>query len=185
MINLLPDDRKREIRAARANVILLQYNFLTLAVAGTIVALCAFYYIFLHSTQSDAVSTNSDNSSIAASYADVRKQAEEYRGNLAIASKILANGVNYTTIIFSITDLLPEGVVLDSINLNAANFDKQMVFAAHAKSYDEATKLKQNFQNSKLFSNVFFQSLADEESGTSGGYPIAVTLSAKLKKEAL
>ncbi len=41
MINLLPDDTKREIQAARMNVLLLRYNLLVLGAACVALLLAA------------------------------------------------------------------------------------------------------------------------------------------------
>ena len=177
MINLLPEDTKREIRAARANVVLMRYNILTVVVIVVIFLICALFYIILNNSQSNAVSTSSDNNEIVASYSDTKVQADEYRKNLTIAKSILANGANYTEVVFSITKLLPSGVILDGISVSSDTFGQQTSFTAQAKTYDKAMELKKNFQDSTVFSNVYFQNLTDNATGE---YPIAVTLSAKL-----
>lgn len=186
MINLLPDDAKRDIRAARMNVALLRYNFLTIIAIAALSGLCFLFYVIMQNSQLTALETNNTNTTKANNFSAVRKAADDYRNNLSIASKILDNGVNYTAVIFAITKLLPEGVVLDGLNLTASNFGQQTSFVAHAKTYDQATKLKENFQTSTLFSNVYFQSLTDSETAAQGegktAYPIAVTISAKLNK---
>lgn len=184
MINLLPDTSKKDIRAARANVVLLRYNFLTLASVAGLGLICASFYFVLSASQSTAVTKTSDNQAKVAAYSKTRQQADEYRDNLSIAKKILGNSVNYTSTIFAITKLLPSGVVLDSLTLNATDFGKQTTFSAHAKNYDKAAELKQNFQSSSLFTNVYFQNIteSDPSAPTTSGYPIAVTLSAQLNK---
>lgn len=183
MINLLPDTSKHEIRAARANVVLLRYNLFTLLAIALLAIICILFYVILHNSQSNAVSTSTDNNAIVASYDDTRKQADEYRNNLSIAKAILANGANYTDVIFAITKLLPSGVILDGITINAADFGQQTSFTAHAKTYDKATELKKNFQDSSMFSNVYFQNLSDDSSaGATTDYPITITLSAKLNE---
>lgn len=183
MINLLPEDTKQDLRAARANVALLRYNFITLIAIGVLAIFCGLFYFFLGISQSAAASKSSDNTAKAASYAEVRKQAEEYRSNLAIANQVLGSGVNYTSVIFSISELVPKGVILDNLTINAANFGQQTTFSAKAKTYADATKLKESFQKSPLFSNVFLQSVSDTSGGeTTGPYPVSVMLSAKLNK---
>jgi hypothetical protein len=184
MINLLPDDTKRDIRAARMNVVLLRYVLFTSSMLILLIGFCLLFYVILHATQSKAVTTNEDNNAKAASLSKVRTSADEYKNNLTIAGKILDNGVNYTSVIFTIAQLLPSGVVLDGVNLSAADFGQQTSFSAHAKTYDKAKELKQNFQNSKLFTNVYFQNLTDS-GDTKNPYPIAVTISAKLNKVAV
>jgi hypothetical protein len=183
MINLLPDDTKRDIRAARMNVVLIRYVLFTFCILASIIGFCLLFYVMLHAAQDRAVSTSEVNTVKAADLSNVRKAADEYKNNLTIAGTILDNGVNYTSVIFTITKLLPSGVVLDSINLSAADLGQQTSFSAHAKTYDKAKELKQNFQDSKLFTNVYFQNLTDSGVATNT-YPIAVTISAKLNKVA-
>src|ERR1700740_2697732 len=107
MINLLPDDQKREIQASRVNVVLLRYNFLAVLTIGLLVASYFLFYFVLHNTQSNAVTASDDNSKKADSFADVRRNADDYRNNLSIANAILDKSVNYTSVIIAITKLIP------------------------------------------------------------------------------
>lgn len=186
MINLLPDERKQNMRAARMNVVLLRYNLFTLAAIIIVAIVCLGFYIILKTDQSNALSTSRTNSTQEAAFGDVKKAADNYRNNLTVAKQILNNSISYTDVIVAITKLLPKGVVLDSINLKAADFGQQTTFSAHAANYTAAIQLKQNFQSSKVFTNVFFQTLTDANVGTAGipdqQYPISVSISAKLNK---
>lgn len=183
MINLLPDDTKRDIRAARSNVVLLRYNFITIAAIALLAIFCGLFYVLLSVSQSSATSKSSTNTAEAATYKNVRQQAEEYSNNLKIASQILDKGVNYTSVIFAISSLLPSGVILDNLTLNATDFDKQLIFSAKAKTTNDATRLKDSFQKSTMFTNVFLQNVTDSSSDPAPGeYPITVTFSAKLSK---
>ena len=181
MINLLPDETKQDIRAARANVVLLRYNLLTLAAAGGLVVICALWYVVLNANQSDAITQNQTNSQKAADYSETRAKAEAYRKNLATAKIILDNSVNYTSVISSIAALLPSGTVLNSLSVSSTDFNTQLTFTVQAKSYAQAMKLKESFEQSKVFSNVFFQSIGSSETSDSG-YPVSVSISAKLNK---
>jgi Tfp pilus assembly protein PilN len=187
MINLLPDNSKRNIKAARANVILLRYNLLTLALIGILSILCILFYVILHTEQSTALKTNQDNVAKAESFSEVRTKADEYRKNLETAKQILANGTDYTDLVFDITGLVPSGVVLDSISLNSTSIGQQTTFNAHAKTIAKATELKEKFQSSDLFSNVYLQDVTDSSSNGSSTvdpYPVIVTISAKLNETA-
>lgn len=181
MINLLPDDYKKELRAARSNVVLLRYNLFTLIAVAFLILFCAAIYVLISESKRSAEEANAANLAKASSYASTKKEAEEYRKNLATTKQILDNEVNYTDVIFAITELLPKGVILDNVNLNASDFGNQTNFSAHAKSYEAAAQLKENFQNSKLFSNVFFQTINSAES-SSDPYPISVNISVKINK---
>lgn len=189
MINLLPDERKRSITAARTNVILLRYNILTLLGILVLAGVCAAYYMMIQMNYDKALADSQANMSKVDSYSAVRKQADEYRNNLTLASTILNSSVNYTPVIFNIAKLLPNGVIMDGISLSSADFTQQTSFTAHAKTITQATKLKENFQKSPMFSNVYFQSLTDQSIPTDGNtvkstdYPIAITISVKINKD--
>ena len=195
MINLLPDDRKREIRAARANVLLLRYNFMTLGVVIALAILCGGSLFILQNNKQNALATVAENEGKTSTLADVRKAADEYRQNLVLAGKIVDNGVSYTDIVIGITKLMPDGAVLDGLALGAgasttttpgkATTTQQIVFQAESKDYATAEKLKQNFQSSPLFSNVYFQGLTDNSKDkTTSKYPVKVTMSANLNVNA-
>lgn len=189
MINLLPDERKRSITAARTNVILLRYNLLTLLSVLALMAMCVAFYIMLKINYDKALADSQANIAIVNNYDDIRKQADEYRNNLTIAGSILDSSINYTPVIFNFAKLLPDGVVLDSISLSSVEFTQQTTFTAHAKTIVQAIKLKENFQKAPMFSNVYFQLLTDQSSPTDGNalmnsnYPIAITISVKINKD--
>ena len=188
MINLLPDETKREIKAARTNVILLRYNFFTLAALGLLGLFCAAFYLVLGNAQSSAASVTAKNQAKAQSYAKVRIAADEYRTNLTIANQILNNSINYSSFVFKLSQLLPKGVVLDNLSLSPSIVTTQTSFTARTTSYDKATELKETFQKSPLFTNVYFQTLTDNGAsgnGQSTKYPITVTISVKINKVAL
>lgn len=188
MINLLPDTYKRDTQAARMNVILLRYNLLMLLTVGLLVLLCLIFLFILRSNQSSAIALSNDYSQKAASYEEVRKEADQYRSDLDIASKILDRGTSYTSLLFGIAEILPAGVVLNTIDLKASSADQQVSFTASSRTFALATELKNKFQSSDLFCNVYFQNISDESSGPNGGsvldsrYPITITISVLLKK---
>lgn len=185
MINLLPAQTKKEIRAARMNVILLRYNLLALGAVGLLAAFCLLFFGLLGYSESTANGTSTTNASKAEDLKDVRKTAEEYQNNLKIAKLVLNSGVSYEKLVYAIAALFPKGAVLDSLALNSTAFGQQTTFSAHTVDYDTARRLKENFQNAKdLFSNVFFQNLTGATAGSSKeAYPISVSMSAKLVDE--
>jgi Tfp pilus assembly protein PilN len=182
MINLLPENYKKELGAARANVVLLRYNIITLSAIVFLMLACGIFYVMLSENQRVAEEASQANVAKASGYNDTKKQADDYRSNLVTAKQILNNEVNYTSVVFGITSLLPNGVILDNVNLSAKDFGSQTIFAAHAKSYDAVSQLKQNFQNSKLFSNVYFQNISNGADSSNKDYPISVSISVKINK---
>lgn len=182
MINLLPDNDKREIRAARTNVLLLRYNFLLVIVAAFLLAACGLVYTALTAGKANAEATNQQNISRAAAYEPTKKQADEYRANLKVAKQILDNEVIYTDLVFAITNLLPKDTVLDDLMLNSNTFGAMTIINAHAKSYEAAGALKAAFENSDLFQDVHFQAISTATGEDSDqAYPLSVTINVTIK----
>lgn len=180
MINLLPDETKKDLGAARQNVLLLRYNILTAVLALVLLLICGTFYVYLKSSQAAAMELNKENIAKAESYKPTEAAALEYKQNLSTAKSIFEKSVDYTPAILEIVKLLPPGIVLDGIVLNANDFGKQTTFTANAKSLEAATRLKENFQGSEMFSNVRFQSVNNGTAGTA--YPVVVTLSVQINK---
>jgi len=79
---------------------------------------------------------------------------------------------------------MPEGTVIEKIDLDAASFTGTPVsLKAYAKTNEAAVALRERFQNSPLFSNVNFESVSDSADGVTG-YPISVSLTLTLNKVA-
>lgn len=185
MINLLPTEYKKELRAARMNVVLLRYNVITASAVVFLMLTCGIFFAILTTNKITAEDTNKVNEEKASSYASTKQQAEEYRNNLAVAKQILTTEINYTDVVFAVTSLLPKGVILNDLTLSAADFGNQTTITAQAKDYDAATALKERFQESQVFSNVSFQTISDSQSegGGNSAYPINVTMSVTVNKE--
>lgn len=181
MINLLPDAHKKEFRAARANVILLRYNFVLLGTAVFLLLAGLVVYVVLNNSKAIAESTNSSNSQRASEFEPTRKATDEYRKNLEIAKKILNNEVVYTDLAFAITNLLPKGVLLDGLELDSQKFGAPTLLNAHAKDYAAVSELKRVFESSALFSNVHFQTITANDN-SSPGYPISVIINVTMDK---
>ncbi len=184
MINLLPEEEKRDIRAARTNVILLRYNFIMIIAIAIIAVACLLFYLILFNSQQRAQATTNDNIQKSASLNSVRTAATSYRTDLTLAKAILNNGVSYTNVMISITKLLPKGTVLDNLSLSSSNFGAQTKFQANAVSYAAAQQLKKNFQTSTLFSNVYFEtlSISDSSTGIYAKYPVTISMDTTMAK---
>ena len=183
MINLLPDDDKRQLRAARTNSLLVRYNILMLAILAFLGLAISVTYIYLNTTKTNAQGVIDGNQARVSSYAPVQKEADQFRTNLTTAKQILSHEVTYSNVVLEIAALLPSGVVLQSLSLDANTFGTPITLAANAKSYEAAIELKNSFQSSPLFSDVHFTSITSTTaSGTGSDYPVTVSLSVVIKK---
>lgn len=181
MINLLPPNNKRQLQAARTNTLLLRYNFLLIGAVVFLLIATGVVYFYLNSTKAHAEQTIQDNNAKVSSYDKVKQQADDFRTSLSTAKQVLDQNIVYTKVILEIAQLLPSGVVMDKLDLDAKTFGTPTTFAARAKDYTAALALKDSLQNSALFSNVSFSSLSGDGSG---GYPINVNLNVTIQKDA-
>lgn len=179
MINLLPQASKRQIRAARTNTLLVRYNFLMIIAVVFLLASTGVVYIYLNDVNANTKKIISDNQSKVTSYASVQQQADNFKNSLASAKQILDQEIPYTKVIVRVASLLPAGVVLDTLSLDAKTFGTSTTFAAKAKDYNAALALKNSLQASPYFSNVYFSSIAG---GGEGSYPIKVNLNVTIQK---
>lgn len=183
MINLLPQDERRQLYAARTNTLLIRYNIALVASVVFLGLAVAVVYFYLTTAMAVSQQTITDNESKATGYAAVQSQAEIFRSNLSIAKQILDGEVAYTNVAIAIAALMPPGTVLDKLNLDSSTFGTPTTLTAQAKNYDNAIALKDAFQKSPLFSDVNFQSITANEGGLAG-YPYTVNLNVTIKKEA-
>lgn len=181
MINLLSDDRKGEIRAARTNVILLRYTSIILLAFAFIAGAVYISYTLLQSTMASAESLIVANDVKADVYRDTKQEVDELSAKLNDAKAIADQEVLYSAVLVKIGQLVPSGALLGDITFKTANFNATpLQITAYAKSATEAGQLQSAFQSSPLFSQV---NLNGTENGSSvEGYPVEVTLTATLNK---
>lgn len=182
MINLLPQDNQRNLRAARSNTLLIRYVIAMIAVVCFMVAAFGFVYFYLNISKNSAENTITANQQKETSYAQVSQQANEFRTNLATAKRIFASQVDYGTLLTQIAAATPSGVILQSLTLDASSFGKPTTLIAYAKTTDAALALKDSYAaQTNLFSNVSIANvgLTGSDSGsanTNPAYPITITL---------
>ncbi|HMH70676.1 MAG TPA: PilN domain-containing protein [Candidatus Saccharimonadales bacterium] len=184
MINLLPPEEKHQLRAARINLLLLRYNVFLLGAIAFLGIATGITYFYLTSAKANAEQTISENKVKVSAYSATATQAEEFRSNLATAKQILDHEVTYSKVIIGIAQILPSGVILTGLSLDAQTFGTETTLTAQAKNYDRALALKDAFQASPLFMNVHFQSITTAEASPGNGYPVAINLNVTIKKDA-
>jgi len=182
MINLLPDNAKKELRAARTNVRL--GNYLVMLGIGLVFlgGLCFAVYLALDGEKSSAEAIINSNRTKSTSFGSVEEQGNTLRTSLSTAKTILDQEVLYSKVLTGIAALTPSGVVIDGLNLAPTTFGTPLSLQVFAISNEAALSLKDKFQSSPLFSSVSFQSLTS--STVSGAYPVSATMSVVINKSA-
>lgn len=181
MINLLADERKDQLRAARVNVILSRYIAIIVMAVVFVLAVLYFSYTVLQNTKTNADSIVQSNDVKATVYSGAQSQLDSLSSKLTQAKSVLNQDVSYSHILTNLGQLMPAGTILDSLDLNASSFSGAPVeIKAYAKTSEEAAALPGHLQSSPMFSLVTLKS-TDSANGTDG-YPVSVTLSVVFNK---
>lgn len=187
MINLLPYEHKSEIRAGRANVLLVRYIAILMCAAIVLGGLLVGAYIVLNNTKAIAEVKVQENENRMAAFQATRAQSESFRSDLSTAKTILDENISFSKLIYRIAATVPSGVILDNLTLDPKTFGSSVDLTASAKSFDDATKLRDAFsRNDQVFSDVSLQTIRSPEGAATGDqYPVKVTLSVVINKGAL
>lgn len=181
MINLLPNGKKDDILAARANIILARYIGIVLLGYAFVFMIFATSQSVLDRTMETAQSRIETNTVKADVYTSTQQEVTALSSKLSEAKSLLNNDVRYSEILPKIGALIPSGVVLKELTLNdSAISGTPLKITAYARSTAEASTLQTQLQSSGLFSQVSIQKT--DTSGGISGYPVVVSLSASIKK---
>lgn len=186
MINLLPIEHKSEIRAARANVVLLRYIMIIICAALVLGGLIGGSYIALNTAKQNAEEKASENARRLVAFQQIKTDADSFRSDLTTAKTILDSSPSFSTLIYDIAATVPKNTVLDSLTLDPVTLGTATTLNASAKSFDDATKLKDALtQNSRVFSGVQIISIRNATDGGADAYPVKVALTVTINKVAL
>lgn len=180
MINLLPPEQKRQIRASISNVLLLRYCIVTVLLAVMLLLSIGAVYLIMKNSKEAAELAISESTAKSASYQKIQQGAEEFKKNLSTAKTILDKEVRYSEIAVKIAQALPPGIVLESLQLDAKTFGQATTLSAKGKSYSDAIRLKTAMENSPMFENAHLQSVTQ---GSEGDYPVSILISVVINPE--
>lgn len=125
------------------------------------------------------------------SYAEVEKEAEAFRSNLAIAKSILSKETTYSTFLTTLAAGLPSGTVLTQLSIGDANMSgpkSTMVVEARTSNYSKTLELKNSLEQTSLFEDVNIINTSRPEDitrlpGLEARYPYTATYSVKLSAQ--
>ena len=180
MINLLPDETKKQLRAAHSNVILIRY-LVILGAAATFLVLAfavSYYFIFNIKSANNTADNNSQSTTIL--YSSAKKQLTALQSSLSTAKNILNQQISYSDVITNIATILPSGIVINKLTLTNNLTGPIATFKALATSANGAAEIKENFTKSLLFSN-YSETITNNQNDPSG-FPVQVSISVTLNK---
>jgi len=183
MINLLPDETKRQLRAARTNSSLIKYIIFLLISIVFLSLACAASYVIMNDSHTNAEKIIATSQTKSDSYLSVVNQATALSQKLLLTKNILDQQISYSNIIMGLAAVFPEGVVIDSLSLSNSTIGTPTTIKARAKTASDSTLLKTNLQNSLLFSNYSLKSITTDPSDTTG-YPVLINIEITINKSA-
>jgi len=186
MINLLPISLKKDIRAARANSVLVKY--LTVLIFGAVFLAVISYglFIILDGLKSNASNIIQDNTSKSAHYLELKSQVQQADNEIANASNIINQEIKYSKILTGLADIMPAGTVIGQLSLTQDIFSAQSSMTFYASSADAAASLKSNLENATpngLFKSVRFEALSGSNQSTVNGYNNNLTIDVIFNRE--
>lgn len=185
MINLLPPAAKRNFTAGRVNALLVRYIWISVALLGLLASLCVFVLIMLQSVKATAEQQITSNDKSVIQLESVQRRADTFRANLAISKAILDQQTHYTDTLLKISGLMTKGTALSSLSLDQTTYGTPMTLQIAATDEQSALNLKLSFQESNLFSDVHFQSIAigsDTNTPQASRYPVTAQLVVTINK---
>jgi hypothetical protein len=176
MINLLPNQDKQEIQAARTNIILVNYIiFVVIAIMFLAVSYISTYSLLdsiKKSSENSIRNSNSTNSSLNVGV------------SIATAKGIFNRQLPYSDIIMGIGKSLPFGVEVDRISLNNDNLlTSPLQIDFRAISLRATPELVANLQKSPMFYEPSCRPAILSE-GNSPNYPVLIPCTMQVHRKA-
>jgi len=176
MINLMPDETKRQLRAARTNILLVRYLFILLIAFGFLSFSVAGSYYLLTQTKNSAQQLIDASDTEAEVYETTQQKVATLTSQLTEARTILDQETSYAATLTNIGQLIPEGAIIEGVTLDISSFNGTPVtMEVYAKSANIAIAVREAFQQSSFFSSVNLQSVSENDT-TFADYPVTATM---------
>lgn len=180
MINLLPVDMKKDLRAARTNTTLLRYNIILIVAVLFLAGAVAVVYVFLSTMKMSAENAINENDRKEQTYAAVKSEADSFKSSLSDARSILSNEVSYSRALLRYAQLFPEGTAVNDMQLSEASFTSPLSVSVKITGQSAAQALIQSMTNSPYVTNFSRTSITINKDGA---YPYTMQVTFSLKKE--
>jgi len=158
MINLLPYDKRSEIKAGALNTRLVRYVIILLVASAVVMSLTGVAYVTLVSERTQADQKSNDSKEKLSKLEENRAKLDEFKKDLATAKSSSDVQVNYSKIFTAIGSALPQGAVIDQLDINPSTIGQGISMTINARNKRVISSLKQNMQNNPaVFESVSYQ----------------------------
>ncbi|MES2630571.1 MAG: PilN domain-containing protein [Patescibacteria group bacterium] len=184
MINLIPSNKKAELRAARTNVILVRYIVMILLALIFILGAMYVTRTVLGFTKANSESIIASNETKADIYSSTKAEVESLSASLTETKVLLDQEIRYSKVFVNIAQQMPEGTIFEKLTLDSASFaGTPITTKVYAKTSANAVSLREQFEKSPMFAGVSFQAIS-ESGSTVEGYPVSVDITFTLTRVA-
>ncbi len=174
MINLLPQDQQKEIRAAHTNTLLLRYLVLLVGALVFLFFALVITYFSLDATARQADATKTQNEQAATGYRETQAAATALRSELSAAKALFDNEIRYSKVFVRLSALLPEGTAVGNLSIDDKTFTSPTTLLVYVRGEQEARRLQESFSTSPYISSVSMGRVSTNEDGQA--YPYTVEL---------
>ena len=191
MISLLPPIAKKELAAARSNVLLLRYLFLTAGLIGFLCVEMTVLYLFFGQQRTASEQAIQNNQRDTAQLASIKNEATAFNNDLKVADAILSKQISYTSIIKEFADTMPAGTVITQLSINPTTLGKPSSIMIKAKNQGAVLAFKDSFAASPYFEKVNIQNISnpapapDSAPAAPDSYPFSATIDMTFKSTLL
>ena len=180
MINLMPDEQKRQLKAARLNVSILNYFLILLGAAAFLLLVLYGSGALLRQTEESARQLIDANDTKADVFNSTQTQITELSTKLNDAKSVLDTQRSYSNILQTIGKGMTQGTVIDELPLTpAAIAGEPFVATVYATTSTATVELQESLERTGIFTSVAISSITD--SNIVSGYPVTASMTLSLK----
>ena len=179
MINLLPPQAKKELRAGRANRLLLRYLILLGVFAVVLLLITGFVYLYLDNIAKAERQRQADTEASSREILSRADEIQSFQSNLSTAKQILSNQTNYSAVLMRTAQVIPDGVTLNSLTLDRSLAGTPVKLDIQAVSETRLQAFKDALNESEYFSNAYYENVVRQ----TGEYQYSTTLTVTFKQE--
>lgn len=180
MINLLPNETQKQLRAARSNVKLINYILFSILAVIFLTIACFVTYLYLNNIDTTFKEANEVANQPTGQYALIKNQIDNTNTTITSSKNALNQQISYSNIITSIGSSLPEGVILDALSLNnESSFNNPIILRFKSTSADKKTAIEESLKKLPIFSTF---TISTTENSNDQSYPIIFSANVTMNK---
>lgn len=163
MINLLPLDNRKQLRASYVNTDLFKYIFLFI---GTIIALVvsiAFIYITLLYTKGNIEQQLVEVKQRSQATIQTKQRAEQLQKNINEVDAIFSKQSHYSNFLVEFSKALPKDVAIQNLTLSEQALKAPIIIQISTNNHDQMINTKRTLEKAKFIDSVSISSITHNE----------------------